>query len=122
MIGTRANRKIKLEDKNLKLKIKISGEEIEESKSEKLLGVVINNTLTWKEHIYGDGENIGPLKNLSKRIGILKRLRRFIPNNKFKQIISGIFTSKLIYCITVGEEFGVYQMKKEEILLFLRNP
>ena len=31
----------------------------------------------------------------------MKKLRRFIPDNKFKQIASGIFTSKLIYCITV---------------------
>ena len=101
IVGTRANRKSKLEDKDITIKINIGGEEIKESSSEKLLGVVVNNTLTWKEHIYGDADNLGLLKQLSKRIGILKKIRRFIPDNKFKQIVSGIFSSKLIYCITV---------------------
>ena len=83
IVGTRANRKSKLENRNISLKVDICGDEIKESNSEKLLGVVINNNLTWREHIYGDAENIGLLKNLSKRIGILKKLRSYIPNNKF---------------------------------------
>ena len=73
-----------------------------------MLGVVVNNTKTWREHICGDEENIGLLKNLSKRIGILKKLRQYQPDNKFKQVASGIFTSKLIYCITVwGGIWGI---------------
>ena len=30
---------------------------IEETTSEKLPGVLVNNNLTWKEHLYGDNEN-----------------------------------------------------------------
>ena len=66
IVGTQANRKSKLDKRNQKLKITISEKEIEESCSEKLLGVVVNNTLTWKHHIYGDSENLGPKKFIKK--------------------------------------------------------
>ena len=57
--------------------------------------------MTWKNHLYGDKENPGLLKQLSQRIGILKKLRKLKPENKFKNIAASIFTSKLIYCISV---------------------
>ena len=37
--------------------------------SEKLLGVVVNNKLTWKEHLHGDNENEGLISQLKKRVG-----------------------------------------------------
>ena len=42
-----------------KLAIVVDQDIIEETTSEKLLGVVVNNKLTWKEHLYGDNENEG---------------------------------------------------------------
>ena len=42
IIGTKSNRKSKLEKDNMKIKIKVCGEEIRESNSENLLGLVIN--------------------------------------------------------------------------------
>ena len=101
IIGTNANRKLKLDRFNKKLRINICGELKEESESEKLLGVLVNNTLTWKDLIFGNEEESGLLKQLSKRIGILKKLRPFMSNKKFQQAVAGLFTSKLIYCITV---------------------
>ena len=101
IIGTKSNRSRKLENNNLVTNITVCNDTVTESTSEKLLGLIINNTLTWKQHLYGDDENRGLLKQLSQRIGILKRLRKYIPDTKFKQIVAGIFTSKLIYCITV---------------------
>ena len=74
---------------------------MKESESEKLLGLVVNNTVTLKNHLYGNEDEEGLLKNLSKRIGMLKKMRRLLPDNKFRQLISGLFTSKLCYCITV---------------------
>ena len=101
IIGTKSNRSRKLENNNLVTNITVCNDTVTESTSEKLLGLIINNTLTWKQHLYGDDENCGLLKQLSQRIGILKRLRKYIPDTKFKQIVAGIFTSKVIYCITV---------------------
>ena len=101
IIGTNANRKLKLDRFNKKLRINICGELKEEIESEKLLGVLVNNTLTWKDLIFGNEEESGLLKQLSKRIGILKKLRPLMSDKKFQQAVAGLFTSKLIYCITV---------------------
>ena len=55
----------KLESSDFSPAVTINGDVIEESKSEKLLGVVINNTLTWKDQLYGDEENDGLIPILS---------------------------------------------------------
>ena len=70
VVGTQANRSANLENKTLK--IMVDGHEAIESKSEKLLGLIMNNVGTWKSHLHGDSENPGLLKDLSKRIGMLK--------------------------------------------------
>ena len=62
---------------------------------------MINNTLTWKSQLYGDTENPGLLPTLSKRVGVLTRLRKHTSHSKFKQISAGLFLSKLTYGITV---------------------
>ena len=46
VIGTKELRTSKLESSNLKLSVKVDGHAVIESSSEKLLGMVINNTLT----------------------------------------------------------------------------
>lgn len=95
--GTRANRLIKIENQEICPCIELCGDTIEESTSEKILGVVVNNTITWKNHLYGDSENEGLVPGLSKRIGMLKKIRKFVPKYKFSQIVAGMFTSKLMY-------------------------
>ena len=106
--GTRANRRSKL---NSIPNIEVCDDTITESSSEKLLGVVVNNNITWKNHLFGNHEEEGLLKNLSKRIGMLKRLRHHLPNDKFKQTVLALFTSKLCYCITVWG--GVWNLRGE---------
>ena len=82
----------------------IENEEVKASRSEKLLGLVVNDSLTWKNYLHGDEDNPGLLQNLSKRIGVLKILRKYLPDGKFRQAVSAIFTSKLIYCMSVWTE------------------
>ena len=96
--GTRSNRRAKIRTEQ---EITVCGDFVKESESEKLLGLVVNNTVTWKNHLYGNEEEEGLLKNLSKRIGMLRKLRRLLPDDRFRQLMSGLFTSKLCYCITV---------------------
>ena len=57
--------------------------------------------LNWKSYIYGDENGPGLLKELSKRVGILSKLRPLLPDDKFNKVVSGIFYSKLIYCMAV---------------------
>ena len=100
--GTHMNRKIKIEENNdVNPEIMIENEEVKASRSEKLLGLVVNDSLTWRNYLHGDEENSGLLQHLSKRVGVLKILRKYLPDGKFRQAISAIFTSKLIYCMSV---------------------
>ena len=110
VIGTKKLRNQKLTNK---LKIKVDGKEIEETESEKLLGVVINGELTWKNHLYGDDENEGLIPQLSKRIGILKKLSLKMSKERLKLFVSGIFYSKLSYCLPVfGNVLGLESYKE----------
>ena len=102
LLGSYMNRKLKIENnENLSPRLTIDEKTVEPSRSQNLLGLVVNDTLTWKNHLYGDDDNLGLMKNLSKRVGMLKNLRKILPKKKFKQVVSGIFTSKLIYCMSV---------------------
>ena len=82
------------------IQITVAEDVTEETSSEKILGVVVNNVATWKHHFYGDSDNLGLMKELSKRLGMLKKLRRFLTEKKFKMVLNGLFISKLLYCIT----------------------
>ena len=117
IIGTRQNRRIKLESHDIKIKITINDEVKKETNDEILLGVTINNTLSWKTYLLGCDIEPGLVKNLSKRIGILSKLRKYLPDKKFKQIVEGLFTSKLIYCITVwGFAISNEQLRKLQVM------
>ena len=106
VIGTRQLRKQKL--KNWKMSIKVDGKDIEETDSEKLLGAVVNNEMAWKNHLHGDTNNTGLITQLSQRIGILKKLSRRMNKARLKVFASGIFYSKLQYCLPVfGNVFGL---------------
>ena len=84
------------------------------SESEKLLGLVVNNSLTWRHYLSGEswrqspGENyLGLFKQLSQRVGMLRQLAQVVPKEKLKMLSQGIFTSKLLYCIQVfGNVWG----------------
>ena len=54
IIGTK---QLKASKQISEMKINVEGQVIQESTSEKLLGVVLDNDQTWKTHLYGDKEN-----------------------------------------------------------------
>ena len=84
------------------MSVEVCGEKKTESVSEKLLGMTVNNRGTWRHHFHGDEENMGLFKQLSRRLGMLKQVRKHVSNQKrFRSLLNGIFTSKLIYGITV---------------------
>ena len=107
IVGTAANRRNKLLRPNNVISIQVCRETVQETACEKLIGVIVNNNATWKEHLNGvknDEENInepGLIKDLSKRVGLLKHIRKYLSDKKFDMICNGIFYSKLIYCISV---------------------
>ena len=93
-------------EKGKSVSLTVCGKNIGESQCEKLLGVIVNNTGTWKHMLYGNDKvgkekEVGLIKQLSKRVGVLRRIRRYMPNDKFRMVANSLFYSKLVYCISV---------------------
>ena len=106
ILGTSQLRKSRIESKNVTFEINVCGNIISDSKSEKLLGLTVNNQLTWKEFLYGEkwrDENnaIGLIPQLAQRVGILSKISKYMPSDRFKLFCNGLFHSKLSYCIQV---------------------
>ena len=48
------------------------------------------------------------------RIGMLKKLRKFVPDRKFSQLVASLLTSKLSYCLNVfGGVWGIPGVQDE---------
>ena len=103
IVGTAEMRRSKLGEEPLS--ILVDGRTVVETQSEKLLGVVINNRMTWKEHLHGEvwrteeKNNPGVIPQLSQRLGILRKLGHHASRRKLKMLSSGLFYSKLSYCL-----------------------
>ena len=111
IIGTKKLKSLRLTQP---MTIKVDNLEVTETRSEKLLGLVINNELTWQEHLHGEtwrtGDKNAPglIPQLSQRVGILKRLSKFMSKKRLNLFVNGIFYSKLSYCLPVfGHVFGL---------------
>ncbi len=74
------------------LKLKINNIDIEKVKKICFLGLTINDTLTWNDHI-NDMAN-----KISKTIGVMSRMKNFLPTKALKLIYSSLILSRLHYC------------------------
>ena len=101
VIGTRDMRKSRLVNTNTKLSITVAGHLVEESQSERLLGLIVNNTLTWHHHLYGNEEHMGLLPKLSQRAGLVRKLSMVMPPDRLRIVANGIFFSLLSYGIHI---------------------
>ena len=109
IVGSRALKKSRI---NEKISIIIDGKEVEETCNEKLLGVVINNELGWKPHIYGDENNLGLIQKLAQRVGIIRKLANKMSRQRLRILAEGFFYSTIKYCIQVyGNVFGLKTYK-----------
>ena len=112
VLGTKKNRSNKITDD---ISLHVCGTSVEPTESERLLGVIISDDLTWKSYLHGSEESgeKGLIKQLSMRVGMLSKLRKNISVTQYKQLMAGIFTSKLIYCISVWASIwgipGIYE-------------
>ena len=119
VIGTRQLRQNRLINQNKSLSIVVENKIVTESKSEKLLGLIVNNELTWKDYLYGETwreENNakGLICQLSQRVGLLSKLSTFLSRSQFQSVSNGIFYSKLNYCIqVVGNVWGYFTYDEE---------
>ena len=114
VIGTKELRHSKLVNQNVKLEIVVDGCRVVESDSERLLGVVMSNTLTWEAHLYGNNENRGLIDKLSHRVSLISKLSHVMPKDRLKMMAEGIFFSVLNYGIEVyGNVWGVFTLDEQ---------
>ena len=113
ILGTRQLKNVKHCETGI-VNIDVCEIEVADSKSEKLLGLVVSNDLSWKQYLYGEKwrqekkENFpGLIPQLSQRVGMLSKLVKMVPKARFKMLSEGIFKSKLLYCLQVfGNVWG----------------
>ena len=65
-----------------------------QEQSTKLLGMTINENMTWKEHFYGKN---GLISALNKRLFTIRRVSNHIPRYKLLQLAHALWMSKLRY-------------------------
>ena len=108
IVGTKELRRSKLTNQNKVIQINVDGHEVKESTCEPLLGLIVNNTMTWENHLYGNSEHKGLVSKLSQRAGIIKKLSFVLPKEKLVIFAEGLFFSLLNYCIEVfGNVWGL---------------
>jgi hypothetical protein len=100
-------------------KIMICNSEVTESTSSKLLGMLIDNYLKCKGHIYGKG---GVLSSLNQRLFTIRRLSNHIHLNKLKEIADSIWVSKLRYGLQLfSEGRTTYEQPTSQIMKELQK-
>ena len=104
VIGTSQLRRSLLAGTNIS--VNVCGSTIRDTESEQLLGITVNNDLTWSAHLHGEkwrtsGNHNGLISQLSQRVGILAQLARSVSKAKLNLVSNGLFYSKLQYCLQV---------------------
>ena len=89
---------------NIDIQINTPTDEIKPIKSEKLLGVIIQDDLKWSEYILHNEKSL--LKQLNSRLNAMKIISSIANFKTRLMIANGIFCSKLIFqiCLWGGSE------------------
>ena len=99
------------------LNISIDGHTLDRVSKFDFLGLTINETLTWKDHIQKIGAKI------SKVICILAKTRKFLNSSILSKIYNSLILSRIHYCITCWgfEHKRIYQLQKKAIRLVCKT-
>ena len=89
-----------------KITLKICKKAISEKDNLKYLGILIDSTLTWKNHI----DNVS--SKLSKAIGLLSKIRHFVNIKILKTLYYSLVYSHLIYAIEVWGSSDVTHLNR----------
>ena len=75
--------------------IKIDDTDIKSSSSKKLLGVIIDNKLTFNEHVSK------LCKKASNKLHALARISKYMTKDKLRTIMNAFFPSQFAYCLLI---------------------
>ena len=99
---------------NIEVKISTTTEEIKPIKSEKLLGIFIQDDLKWGEYIQNNDKSL--IKQLTTRLNAFKIIRGVASFKVRLMIANGIFCSKLIFQISLWGGAEGYLLKALQIV------
>ena len=89
------------------LNFRLSGQKIKPTNQVKYLDVILQKDLHWNKYL----SNLG--KKLSRSIGLLSKIRHYVPKHLLKTIYFSIFNSHLIYaCEICGQKQNSQHFKK----------
>ena len=106
VIGTSQLRRRLLNGDDTDIEVEVCGTKVKDTPSERLLGLTVNNRMTWQDYLYGErwrtsDNQVGLIPQLNQRVGILSKLSHQMPKEKFKLFCNGLFHSKVMYCLQV---------------------
>ena len=105
--------------KNIQLHIpelKIGDKAIERVENFDFLGLTLNETMCWKPHVNKISSKV------SKYVGILNRLKRYVPSHVLKMIYNSIVQSNLNYCILAwGYNCGRLKILQRKAIRIITN-
>ena len=107
----------------IELTVNVCENLVKESNSERLLGLIVNNQLSWTNYVNGEkwrscDNFIGLISQLSQRVGLLNKIAPFVPKAKLKFLANGLFYSKLLYCLPVFSNTWIDQTLDEDLRPF----
>ena len=103
VVSTKELRDSKLQ--GVDVSVKVDDKFIHESSHEKLLGITMSNNMSWNVFLYGSKNDAGTYRSeglmsqLSKRIGMIKAVSKYMNRSQLNSVINGLFVSKLLYCL-----------------------
>ena len=106
LLGTR-NKTNQFKDK---FNLSINDTELDEVNAFKFLGVTVDQNLTWKNHI----DELA--KKCSSRIGILYKVRQFLPESALLSLYYTLFLSHINYGITAWSSAGSVDKNRLHVL------
>ena len=80
------------------LSVTVGDQIIQETCTEKLLGITMCNNMSWGAYLYGTNSE-GLLNQLSQRVGMIRQLSKFMNRDQLNSVVNGLFNSKLLYCL-----------------------
>ena len=89
---------IKKNNATEKRDVKIDDKTIKEERCHRILGITVNNTLSWNDHVDGKG---GLLNAVHQCLGALRRISHSVPQSSIPCIASAVVASKIRYGIAV---------------------
>ncbi len=96
-----------LTENEKKLKVKMNGKYLENVEYEKLLGVVVNQNLSWESHING------VVSNINRKLAFLRRIKGCLPLATCKLFTISHIVPYIDYCSLVwGDSPHVYNILK----------